>query len=1053
MALSSSQIILLCAVGIVLLARPAHAFGAGNIGSTSKIEGQNWRHGDLEDTLLTIVASRAMGGKKFSKLDVKRVYFGNWLRDYSQAVDVGTVKYVSAEAIRILLWVLGFMSFGYGSGEFEVTSQRLGCYRPEEHIDNPKDYADNQDARQYDRRLRGPVDERRELSINPQTGLKNYIASEGMGIDTSAGLVRKLFGRSIELGRQYARSKNKKDLYEALRLLGTGSHCLEDYAAHSNYVELALVEMGERDVFPHVGRRTAIQLREVRHPVYPIVTGTFGGVDFLHSVCGEFDDKTTQSEIQELNNTLQQYQNGSQDNSILQDLLNKLPSGLFGGKDQAGKANELQQNALNHQMQNAHITPRQPEQWTRYLDDVQRQIYPIIEWHDEIMQSITETIEKIPILPDLIEQIQDQINKFVFSLLAPFVVPIINQVKTELNTGSNEIIQSSLAQQHIVFNDDNSSDPTHSMLSKDHFSNILNEPAGKVAHQTVKWVVPQIVACWDDERIDVERTLNRIIHGVLHHPALRDYGQDGAGDGRRIMFGVVEEWWRGKSASEKDGLREQLSRRGVETGRNHKPGVQDHGHGNNRPLGMANLNFNTNQVSSGGIAGGALGAISSALGGDSQSGGGGRPPNVSRASDQLGKMAGAAVGGGVLGSLVGGLTSQIGGDILGGGLSQGQETYKRDTYNRQDGSVTETVTQLGQSSSGGHRYGQAQYSRTTGPSGERRYEEYNRFEQRGTASGGWQSEVHHQERTAEGRYHEETRRYGDNDNDSPYGERRQEHHRPKHHPHRHEEDDQHSRYEHEQRRDQREEDPYSASSYASSGRRQQQFERESSGYGGSESYGRRQEHEYGRRHDEEYGGSGYGRHHEQRRDRDEYSSSGGAGYGGGRRREEESTTYGGGGSGGYGRADLQEESRYESSGFGGGSRRDEESSNYGSGFSGGGGGGYGRRQQEVSTTYDDMPGGFGSTRQDEYSSFSGGGRGDEYGGGRDDGGYAGGGGGGGGFGRRGEYGGENEGYGGDNGEGEGEGEGEGRRRYRESGDNEEYGSGYGGGGGYGSSRY
>lgn len=66
------------------------------------------------------------------------VYFGNWLRDYSQAVDVGTVKMVSAEAIRILLWVLGFLSFGYGTKEFEVTHERLGCYRPEEHIDNPK---------------------------------------------------------------------------------------------------------------------------------------------------------------------------------------------------------------------------------------------------------------------------------------------------------------------------------------------------------------------------------------------------------------------------------------------------------------------------------------------------------------------------------------------------------------------------------------------------------------------------------------------------------------------------------------------------------------------------------------------------------------------------------------------------------------------------------------------------------------------------------------------------------------------------------------------------
>ena len=45
----------------------------------------------------------------------------------AQAIDVGTVKYVSAEAIRILLWVLGFMTFGYGTKEFEVTTERLGC--------------------------------------------------------------------------------------------------------------------------------------------------------------------------------------------------------------------------------------------------------------------------------------------------------------------------------------------------------------------------------------------------------------------------------------------------------------------------------------------------------------------------------------------------------------------------------------------------------------------------------------------------------------------------------------------------------------------------------------------------------------------------------------------------------------------------------------------------------------------------------------------------------------------------------------------------------------
>lgn len=187
--MASSSFVILACVLFFSFFRPTYAFGAGNIASVSQVEGVNFRHGDIEDTLLTLITSYAYGkGAKFSKLDVKRVYFGNWLRDYSQAVDVGTVKNVSAEAIRILLWVLGFLSFGYGSGEFEVTAERLGCYRPEEHIDNPKDYADNEDARRYDRRLRGPVDERRELSVDERTGLKNYIASEDLGITTSAGL-------------------------------------------------------------------------------------------------------------------------------------------------------------------------------------------------------------------------------------------------------------------------------------------------------------------------------------------------------------------------------------------------------------------------------------------------------------------------------------------------------------------------------------------------------------------------------------------------------------------------------------------------------------------------------------------------------------------------------------------------------------------------------------------------------------------------------------------------------------------------------------------------
>lgn len=55
--------------------------------------------------------------------------------DSSQAMDVGTLKSLQADTIRVLVWILSFMTFGYATGEFEVTADRLGVYRPEEHIE------------------------------------------------------------------------------------------------------------------------------------------------------------------------------------------------------------------------------------------------------------------------------------------------------------------------------------------------------------------------------------------------------------------------------------------------------------------------------------------------------------------------------------------------------------------------------------------------------------------------------------------------------------------------------------------------------------------------------------------------------------------------------------------------------------------------------------------------------------------------------------------------------------------------------------------------------
>ena len=80
MSLSSrGGVFLVLCIVLLLCPAPAVAFGAGNIPGISTVEGQNWRHGDIEDMLKTVAFLK---GHKWSTMMIKRVYFGNWLRDY-----------------------------------------------------------------------------------------------------------------------------------------------------------------------------------------------------------------------------------------------------------------------------------------------------------------------------------------------------------------------------------------------------------------------------------------------------------------------------------------------------------------------------------------------------------------------------------------------------------------------------------------------------------------------------------------------------------------------------------------------------------------------------------------------------------------------------------------------------------------------------------------------------------------------------------------------------------------------------------------------------------
>ena len=55
---------------------------------------------------------------------------GNWLRDYSQAIDIAGLSRMTEETLLIIIQALGFMTFGFATREFLVTPERLGCYLP-----------------------------------------------------------------------------------------------------------------------------------------------------------------------------------------------------------------------------------------------------------------------------------------------------------------------------------------------------------------------------------------------------------------------------------------------------------------------------------------------------------------------------------------------------------------------------------------------------------------------------------------------------------------------------------------------------------------------------------------------------------------------------------------------------------------------------------------------------------------------------------------------------------------------------------------------------------
>ena len=221
---------------------------ASNIASPGKsaaaVPVQRYQAGEMGHGGIEAEALKAAGfSGTMTTGDIGAIYFGNWLRDFSQVGDPHDPR------ILTLLNILAL-------GEFNrpVTAEQVGGYLPSEHLDNP---------------VGGESMENPDPSFKPkETTIKALSASQNQWVNEEKGNQKKenqekketktlkddIRDRArtthlpgyIEAGKEHARREfmialsKPKDDPDRMIALGNGLHTIEDYFAHSNFTEACI---------------------------------------------------------------------------------------------------------------------------------------------------------------------------------------------------------------------------------------------------------------------------------------------------------------------------------------------------------------------------------------------------------------------------------------------------------------------------------------------------------------------------------------------------------------------------------------------------------------------------------------------------------------------------------------------------------------------------------------------------------------------------------------------------------------------------------------------
>ena len=186
------------------------------------------------------------------------------------------------------------------TGAFAITpgeAEDIGAYYPLDHFDVTDQYIVKQGERILDNR------EELELKGYEKRGFMTTTAQEALEY-TKQDWIKKAFDTTQEADRSTTRQKRLTN-YHALKLLGHGLHTLQDFYAHSNYTDLLLICMAEKNLLtPYWNKRIQYLATETEvgtfnafvlckdHPddrqgsgeKTPVVTGRFDTIDTVHTL-------------------------------------------------------------------------------------------------------------------------------------------------------------------------------------------------------------------------------------------------------------------------------------------------------------------------------------------------------------------------------------------------------------------------------------------------------------------------------------------------------------------------------------------------------------------------------------------------------------------------------------------------------------------------------------------------------------------------------------------------------------------------------------------------